>query len=229
MDADKIISLSPSKLNLFQECALCFWFKEIKGIHRPEGIFPSLPGGMDGVIKKYFDIYREKGELPPELRKDLNGKLLPDKALMTKWRNWRTGLKYEDRDYNAILYGALDDCLIDPSGAYVPLDYKTRGYDLKEDSHEFYQTQLDCYTLMLGANGFEHKSLAYLIYYIPESVRENGEVKFKVQVKEVKTDPQRALDVLHQAVELLRGPQPQLHTTCKYCSWGNDFGNFPDA
>jgi hypothetical protein len=39
-------------------------------VQRPRGIFPSLPGGMDIVIKKYFNKYR--GSLPPELSGKIN-------------------------------------------------------------------------------------------------------------------------------------------------------------
>jgi len=56
------IKLSPSKLNLFLECSLCFWLNE-QGIHRPSGPFPSLPGGMDRKLKIYFDRYRTEGKL----------------------------------------------------------------------------------------------------------------------------------------------------------------------
>ena len=31
-------------------------------------LFRSLPSGMDGILKKHFDKFRDKGELPPELR-----------------------------------------------------------------------------------------------------------------------------------------------------------------
>ena len=54
-DKNGKIVLSPSALNLFLECAKCFWLEKNRGIHRPAGAFPSLPGGMDAVLKKYFD------------------------------------------------------------------------------------------------------------------------------------------------------------------------------
>jgi len=53
MPENSKIRLSPSSLNLFLECPRCFWLDKNKGIKRPRGIFPSLPSGMDSVIKKY--------------------------------------------------------------------------------------------------------------------------------------------------------------------------------
>jgi len=127
------IYLSPSALNLFLDCPRCFWQEKNLGIKRPRGIFPSLPGGMDLVIKKYFDLYRKKGMLPPELEGKVEGKLYPEMDILERWRSWKhTNLKYEDESSGAVLSGALDDCLLD-KGFYIPLDYKTRGGPLQGD------------------------------------------------------------------------------------------------
>lgn len=60
--------LSPSSLNLFKECPRCFWLAQHKVWKRPEGIFPSLPSGMDGVLKIHFDNFMARGVLPPEIQ-----------------------------------------------------------------------------------------------------------------------------------------------------------------
>lgn len=52
------IRLSPASLNIFLDCPKCFWLEKNKSIKRPRGVFPSLPGGMDPVIKTYFDFGR---------------------------------------------------------------------------------------------------------------------------------------------------------------------------
>lgn len=85
------IMLSPSTLNLYLECPRCFWLDKIKGIKRPRGIFPSLPSGMDLVIKNYFDKYRLKGELPEEIKNKIKGKLFPDMETLKKWGPVFTG------------------------------------------------------------------------------------------------------------------------------------------
>ena len=59
--------LSPSSLNLMKECPRCFWLAKHKVWKRPSGIFPSLPSGMDKILKVHFDKFMEKDELPPEL------------------------------------------------------------------------------------------------------------------------------------------------------------------
>ena len=116
--------------------------------------------------------------------------------------------------------GVLDDCLVDDN-AYIPLDYKTRGYDLKEDSSSFYQNQLDCYGLMLKANGLPPADHGYLCYYIPKEVSENGQVRFEITIKKMAINPDSAQKTFESAVELMASPMPSQHSTCEYCSWGN--------
>lgn len=210
--------LSPSALNLFLDCPRCFWLEKNKNTKRPRGIFPSLPGGMDLVIKAYFDKYRTKDELPPEVNGKLIGKLVANAGLLDKWRSWRaTDLCYEDKSINAVLSGALDDCLVD-EGCYIPLDYKTRGSTLTEDPRKYYQTQLDCYCLILDASGFKTKGLAYLLYYWPLEVFENGMVKFKVEPIKIETNIESAKNIFQDAVSVLSCGIPKAQPKCEYCS-----------
>ncbi len=217
----KTIRLSPTTgLNLFRECPRCFWLHYNKKVKRPRGIFPSLPGGMDIVLKIYFDQYR--GELPPELEGNVVGHLMPDVELMNKWRNWRTGLDYHDKERDAVLFGALDECLVDGE-FYIPLDYKTRGSAPKPgDSERYYQTQLDTYSLLLNANGYKTKDFAYLVYYYPEEAKRASIVKFSIEAIKVETNLKRIENTFRDAVESLKGPIPKHHSKCEYCSWIND-------
>ena len=219
------IKLSPSTLNLFLECPRCFWLHINERIHRPRGIFPSLPGGMDGVIKVYFDKYREKNELPPEIRGKVEGALMPDLGLLNKWRNWRTGLEYRDESLGVTLFGALDDCLQDGK-YYLPLDYKTRGYPPREgDSEKYYGNQINSYALLLEENGYPAGKSGYLVYYFPKEVKEEGVVNFNIEIVKLQIDTKRAKDVLKDAMKLLSGPIPPHHSECEYCLWGRNNGD----
>lgn len=221
----KQIRLSPtSGLNLFQECPRCFWLHYNQGVHRPRGPFPSLPGGMDLVIKDYFDMYR--GALPPEIENKISGKLIEDVKLMNQWRDWRTGLEYKDKDLNATLFGALDDCLF-YNGKYAPLDYKTRGSAPREgDSEKYYQTQLDSYALLLEANSYPVQDFAYLVYYYPEKVLPSSMIKFNIKPVKLETNTARVKKIFQEAVGLLRRPLPRRHSECIYCCWNNDLLEF---
>src|SRR3989344_3459495 len=82
--------LSPSSLTLMEECPRCFWLDKHKVWKRPAGIFPSLPSGMDGILKNHFDKFMRKGILPPELSANGNCsdmKLFDDEEKLKVWRN----------------------------------------------------------------------------------------------------------------------------------------------
>lgn len=210
--------LSPSTLNIFRDCPRCFWLHIKRGIKRPRGLFPSLPGGMDLVIKAYFDSYRLKNELPPEIKNNVIGKLYPDISVLEKWRNWKnTDLQYEDKVLDATLSGALDDCLVNES-FYIPIDFKTKGSELIEDPRKYYQMQLDCYCLILESSGYKTKGLAYLIYFWPMQAMENGMIKFKVSPIKIETNIESGKKIFNDAVACLSTNMPKASTSCEYCS-----------
>ena len=219
------VTLSPSALSLFKDCSRCFWLEKVKGIKRPRGIFPSLPGGMDRVIKTYFDTVRAQGTLPPELRIDaFKGiQLFGDQAQLEDWRAWRTGLQYHDPEDGAVLSGMLDDLLV-KDGAYIPFDYKTKGSPAnEEDATKYYQTQLDCYALMLEGNGLKTAGYGFLLYYSPKAVGEHGKVSFEIQPIRIETDIKRAKDLFRKALSALTGAAPKASTKCEYCGWLEKF------
>lgn len=194
-------------------------------MHRPSGPFPSLPGGMDRKLKIYFDKYRAKGQLPPELKGKVEGKLYDDLAKMNLWRNARKGLSWTDEDGN-ILAGAIDDCLIDKEN-FIIIDFKTYGgSEIKDEKIDFYQNQMDCYALLFEKNGLKHPGFVYLIFFMPLEIKEHGEVKFDIQIKKVNVDSSRALKRFKDALKLINGKRPKKHSECTYCAWADDNWKF---
>ena len=218
------LKLSPSKLNLFLECPLCFWLSE-KGIHRPSGPFPSLPGGMDRKLKIYFDKYRKEGKLPPELKGKVEGKLYDNLERMNVWRNARKGLSWTDENGD-VLFGAIDDCLFDGEN-FIIIDFKTYGgSEIKDEKIAFYQNKLDCYALLFEKNGLKHPGFAYLIFFLPSEVKEHGEVRFEIHIKKVKVDSSRALKTFNAAIKLIKEKRPSKHSACPFCAWADDERKF---
>ncbi len=218
------IRLSASALSLYMECPKCFWLQKINGIHRPSQIF-ALQSNFDRILKSYFDKFREKNELPTELKNKVEGMLFSDKELLEKWRNaLRPTLKYRHPKYpDFSLAGGIDDCLFDGK-YYIPLDFKTTGSSrFEENSEKYYQHQLDIYNFLLEENGYKTKGMAYLVYYKPEEVAGEGLMKFQIVVKKMETDHKRALRLFEDAIELLQNPMPKSHSDCQFCSWANDF------
>lgn len=212
------MQLSPSKINVLNNCPRCFFMEDMK-IKRPRGIFPSIPGGIDLVLKTYYDEFRTANKLPPETKTQLSGEeLYPDIAILKKWRHWRTGLTCVVEGVKLI--GALDDALLNKKGQISPYDYKTKGSEPKDDGSQYYQTQLDIYELMLSENGFQTSGYGYLAYYYPEKVTING-IKFGTKIYKIKTSIDNAIDKIKLAKEILEGTIPDADPKCQYCTYEN--------
>ena len=214
-----MIQLSPSKLNVLKECPRCFWLENVRGIKRPRGAFPSLPGGMDKVLKAHYDTRR--GEIvrcgPDEI-----GFLMTNMATLNGWRNWRSGLVYINPELNVKMVGALDDCLVDAEKYYIPLDYKTKGSQPKTDGSEYYQGQLDCYILMLESNGFKTRRMGYLKYVWPVEVKPGTlmDLEFDTATYPIKCDPDRAIAAVAEAVRVMGLKEaPLAGAECEYCKY----------
>ena len=134
---EKTFKLSPSSLGLMKDCPRCFWLTQHGVWKRPVGIFPSLPAGMDRILKTHFDKFMNRGELPPEIKEYgiSNGyKLFDDKKQLDIWRSMHKGIQYRDKTSGILLMGAIDN-MMQKGKKLVVLDYKTRGYPLKENTH----------------------------------------------------------------------------------------------
>lgn len=222
---DKLISLSPSKLNLFTECPRCFWDTYTGKCPKPRGVFPSLPGGMDRIIKSYAD--RHRGTLPEVLKGKVPGVLLADINKIKQWRHWKTGLTYFDKDHNIKLIGGLDDCLVDGE-YYIPLDWKSKGSEPSDSGEQYYQAQLDCYNLMLASEGYKTRNEGYLVYLYPtdciDSIHgrtlDNGIAAFfKTSIYKLECSADRAKELVIKAAECLRGKRPTSVPSCEHCRY----------
>ena len=204
-------ALSATTLKLFQECPRCFWLHVNKKIERPRGPFPSLPSGIDRVLKEYFDGFRSQQTLPPLIEGKLPGAL----------SNAELTLGFNDAAARARLWGKLDDCVILPDGSYVPLDHKTRASAPNDESYteKYYKFQMDIYALLLQRNGYKIGRNAYVVYYFPVCGQLHKGFPFEVAVHNVKTDPETAYSVFVGGSRCLAGPLPEPSDTCAFCRW----------
>lgn len=183
------------------------------------------------ILKDYFNQFR--GALPPEFKGKVDGVLMSDLVKLNKWRNWRSGLTWEDKTLGVKLIGALDDCLTDNAGEeiYMPLDNKTKGSLPKDNGAQYYQTQLDCYELLLQSNKYRINGKAYLAYYYPltltvlsakidDSISGKINFPFGIDVYCLESSPDRAVKEITRAVEILKGKRPAPTLDCEWCKFG---------
>jgi len=213
----KPIVLSPSSIGLFLECPRCFWLDKIKKIKRPPGIFPSLPSGMDKILKEHFDKHRLEDSIPEELGDMFNGRLFPDVEKLNEWRNNFRGLRYTNDESGFALMGAIDDLFVTDDGLYAPLDFKTRGFPIKEETPGYYQHQMDLYSFLLEKNNLPPADFAILIFYHPTGVNENHDVIFNPDPVKLSVDHNKGEKIFRDAVDCLLGEEPSFSNECVWC------------
>jgi hypothetical protein len=203
--------LSASTLKLFQECPRCFWLHINKKIDRPRGPFPSLPSGMDRVLKEYFESYRQRGTLPPLIAGKIQGTLGTHPLT----------LGFNDARTKARLWGKLDDCVVLADARLAPLDHKTRASAPDDVSYtqKYYQFQMDVYTLLLERNGHHTSRTAYVVYYFPLEGELHQGFPFGVDVHTIATDPDGAYEIFAAGCRCLTGPLPPPGAVCGFCRW----------
>ncbi len=212
-----VYKFSPSKLNLVKDCPRCFWLEFNKKFRRPRGIFPSLPSGMDKILKNHFDEYTKKKEMPPELKELKGYELFPDLELLETWRSMYKGIIHKTDKF--IIKGCVD-ALLKKGDKLVVLDYKTRGYPLKEDTHEHYIEQQALYNYLLRKNDYETEDYSYLLFYHPDKVVDNVFL-FHADLVKIDTNIKIAEDIIDKAIKIIEGPIPKLNQKCEYCKYLN--------
>jgi hypothetical protein len=215
----KRIVLSPTTIGLFADCPHCFWVHFNEGKRRPAGIFPSLPSGMDKILKEHFDRHRQSRTLPPEMQGKAGGRLFPDLERLEEWRDSYRGLRWRDPESGATLMGAIDDLYETSDRRLAPLDFKTRGYPRKENTHVYYTSQMNLYSLLLEKNGLRPADFAILIFYHPVRVDGSHNVEFRPDLLRVPVDRVRGEALFRKAVRCLQGPRPGKVKGCPWCGW----------
>jgi len=203
--------LSPSSLNLLEDCPRCFWLSMVKKLKRPSGPMSSIPIKMDSIIKKYFNKYRELNELPPILEGKITGRLAVD---MPKT------LTHEEEN-GITLTGRPDEYFELKDKNVVAFDHKTKS-KAPENVHSSYQLQLNVYSYLLKAMGYKTTNKAYLAYYYPDDCELHNGMCIHCTVIEVKTNPTHAKELVNKAYNVLNGPMPKHSENCGYCKWVNE-------
>jgi len=180
MNKNKRLKLSRSKVDLYLQCPRCFYLDQKCGIKRPSGPPFTLNNAVDALLKKEFDIYREKGKSHPFIE----SMGIPAVPFMhediEKWRNNRIGIQYIHPQAIFLLYGAVDDVWQLPSGELVLVDYKAKattgditlepkrkknGDLVKTDRYLIgYQKQIEFYQWLFRMNGFSVSNTAYFLF-----------------------------------------------------------------
>ncbi len=221
--------LSATSLDVFRDCARCFWLDRVGKASRPRGLVPGLPGGLDRILKDHYDAYRPTVFLPPELRGVVTGHLFPDQDLLDRWRDRKSyELNVETPDY--VLMAVVDDVIVESMDVQriAPFDAKSKGDKITSSATMYNQGQINWYGMVFKRNKLSVAPKGYLAYYSPECVtrqcaefeNRNGliSMEFAAQVFSVPVDIDSAEQLLERAMKCLKGPIPPAFDNCEYCN-----------
>jgi len=214
----KKIWLSPTGIGSSKRCPRCFWIQYNKKLRQPEGIVSRLANRFDSVIKKYFDLYRPLGEIPPMIKGQVEGKL--------QHPFQETYFYHYDENFG--LMGKLDECLVTKRGKYTPVDHKTASSDPNtKPLIGAYQTQLDTYAFLLENNQRPSSGIGHLIYFFPDVGKElHKGFPMQVTVKTLKTSVENAEAEFLKAMKILKGKMPKPSEKCPFCNWHEEVGQY---
>lgn len=217
----KSIQLSPNSLNLYLDCAHCFWLDKNLGIKRPPPYPYALNSAVDALLKEEFDTYRAKNLLHPLLEENnIKARLFSNQKLLNQWRSNFVGIRYFDQDLKATLFGAVDDVLEFEGGKLAPLDYKSTGSSAA-NIYDRFQLQLDTYTFLMEKNGYLTAKKGYLAFYIVDKSRGFiDRLPFRKEICEIETNPSGIYEIFKDAVKCLKKSSPPAHSQdCQFAIW----------
>lgn len=163
-------TLSRSKIDLFLECARCFYVDNKLGVARPPGYPFNLNSAVDALLKKEFDTHRANGtQHPLALAYGLDAVPLSHPQ-MDEWRDaLKRGVQCVHTQTGLKVRGGVDDVWVGKDGKLIVIDYKATSKDariesLDEDWHRGYKRQLEIYQWLLRQNGHEVSDTGYWVY-----------------------------------------------------------------
>lgn len=161
--------LSRSKIDLFLECARCFYLDNKLGVKRVPGFPFSINSAVDYLLKQEFDAYRTRGEQHP-LQKEYGIDARPMSHVeLDEWRRNFGGIKYRHEPTGLLVTGAIDDLWINGQDEYIVVDYKATAKDeavkeLDKDWQDGYKRQMEVYQWLLRQNGYQVSDTGYFVY-----------------------------------------------------------------
>lgn len=211
MSKDGRIWLSHTSLEVLERCPKCFWLQVKKGVRQPEGIVSRLANRFDGVIKNYFDIYRQKGELSPMVEGKLEGKL--QNPFVEKYF-----VRINDKFG---FFGKLDECLVNEKGELSPIDFKTASSDPRDkEILSAYKSQIDDYVFLISENGNKVTGEGFLIYFFPDlGIELHNGFPMIIHIQKLKGDPKKTKARIENAIKVLEADIPNSNPDCVFCSY----------
>lgn len=224
----KNFRLSRSKIDLFLECARCFYIDNKLGTARPPGYPFNLNNAVDELLKKEFDAYRAAGSRHP-IAEQYNVDAIPfAHPELDAWRDaLKRGVEYTHPHTGIRVRGGIDDVWVKPNGELIIIDYKAtskneRIVELNADWHIGYKRQMEVYQWLFRQNGFTVSDTGYFVYAnaTKDKPAFNATLEFEVTLVPYTGDASwvdGTLMSLKQCLDSEQAPPPS--ESCDYCRY----------
>lgn len=221
-----LFKISRSKLDLFLNCARCFYLDRRLGISQPPSFPFNLNSAVDTLLKKEFDLHRAKNTAHP-LMKAYKLDLVPfQHKMMDQWRENFKGVQYLHAPTNFLITGAVDDLWVDKKGLIHIVDYKstskTGEVTLDADWQIGYKRQMEIYQWLMRQNGFKVSDTGYFVYCNGQTDREafDAKLEFDIKIIPYQGDDSWVEKTVIQAHQCLMSDKtPEASETCDYCNY----------
>lgn len=218
--------LSRSGIDLFVNCPRCFYLDKRLGIGRPSGPPFTLNSAVDALLKKEFDIHRQKNE-PHDLMKKFGIDAIPfTHADLDKWRANFVGVQYLHEPTNLLITGAVDDVWINPKKELIVVDYKATAKSgeitLDDEWKIGYKRQMEVYQWLLRANGFKVNKTGYFVYANGRKDLDvfDGKLEFELTLLPYTGDDGWVEGRILEIKKCLESPKiPGPGAECEYCAY----------
>lgn len=221
--------VSRSKIELFSQCPRCFWLETVKGIKRPDTPPFLINSAVDQLLKTEFDSYRQKGEQHPwQIEFKIDAKPYAHEML-NEWRETFTGIQFEHKPTNLIIFGAVDDIWENSKGELIVVDYKATAknkeiveLDAPGGWHDVYRRQMEIYQWLLRSIGFKVSETGYFVYAngIADSSGFFNKVEFRTNVFPYRGKSNWVEERIYQLKQCLEQNEiPPVGQSCSYCPY----------
>jgi hypothetical protein len=213
--------LSRTRLELFLDCPRCFWLTMHGVAKRPSGAPYTINIAIDALLKREFDECRYNN-LEHWIIKKNKIKARPfDCEEIDQWRHNFTGVQFEDRKNDFLVYGAVDDVWVNPKGELIVVDYKATG--AKEHKiYDSYKRQMEVYQWLLRKNGRKVSDTGYFLFCKANKEHgfPEGKLTFDLILEPLKGNSRWVPGAIRDAKKCFdKKKPPAAAKDCEYCPY----------
>lgn len=225
--------LSRSALELFMNCPRCFYLDRRLGVGRPKGYPFNLNTAVDTLLKKEFDIFRQKEEVHPLIKKyGVDARPVSHEEL-DRWRENFKGVQFLHQPTNLLITGAIDDLWINNKEEYIVVDYKATSKDeeitgLDHAWQDGYKRQMEIYQWLLRKNGLKVSDTGYFVYCngVTDTDRFDNKLDFEISLIAYEGDDSWVEGEIAKAQKCLSANfVPEAAPDCDYCNYISAVGD----